>query len=93
MMEQSRGMMSKAQFVSRLNCVLDYFEPPDIVNNGIPALIIESDNDPLVSEELRELLKSCYPSAHIETFHQKGHFPYLNAPQEYNRILEKFLLC
>lgn len=93
MMEQSYGMMSKAQFASRLNCVLDYFEPPDIVENGIPTLIIESDNDPLVSEELRELLKSCYPSAPIETFHQKGHFPYLNAPQEYNRVLEKFLLC
>ena len=91
MMEQSCGMMSKAQFTARLNCVLDYFEPPDIVKLGIPALIIESDNDPLVSEELRELLKSCYPSAQVEALHQKGHFPYLNTPREYNRILEKFL--
>jgi maspardin len=91
MMEQSCGMMSKAQFAARLNCVLDYFEPPDIVKYGIPALIIESDNDPLVSEELRELLKFCYPSAPVETFHQKGHFPYLNEPAEYNRTLDHFL--
>ena len=91
MMEQSCGMMSKAQFTARLNCVLDYFQPPDIVKYGIPTLIIESDNDPLVSEELRELLKSCYPSAQVEALHQKGHFPYLNTPREYNRILEKFL--
>jgi pimeloyl-ACP methyl ester carboxylesterase len=57
----------------------------------IPALIIEADNDPLVDENFRELLKSTYPLIPFKTFHQKGHFPYLNAPDEYNRTLDPFL--
>jgi maspardin len=90
MLEQSYGMMNKAQFVARLRCVLDYFEPPDLDNLNIPVLIIEADNDPLVEKELREMLKATYPSIPFITFSQKGHFPYLNAPGEYNRALEQF---
>ncbi len=93
MLEQSHGMMKKAQFMARFRCVLDYFKPPDLDKMNIPCLIIEADNDPLVEEELRELLKSTYPCALIETLSQKGHFPYLNAPDEYNRILERFLMA
>ena len=91
LMEQSYGMMRKNQFLARLNCVLEHFIPPDMEALKIPALIIEVDNDPLVDENLRELLKSSYPSIPVKTFHQKGHFPYLNAPDEYNRTLEQFL--
>jgi len=90
MMEQSHGMMKKAQFVARFKCVLDYFDSPDIHDLNIPTLIVEADNDPLVEKELREMLKATYPSAPVETIRQKGHFPYLNAPDDYNRILEQF---
>jgi len=93
MMEQSHGMMRKAQFVSRLRCALDYFEPPDLDELKIPTLIIEADNDPLVEEKLRELLKTTYPSTPVETLRQKGHFPYLNEPEEYNQILDSFFSC
>ncbi|MEN8245954.1 MAG: alpha/beta hydrolase [Thermodesulfobacteriota bacterium] len=91
MLEQSHGMMEKAQFVGRFRCVLDCFEPPNLDRLNIPALIIEADNDPLVEKDLREMLKTTYPSAPIETFRQMGHFPYLNAPEDYNRILEQFI--
>ena len=91
LMEQSYGMMRKNQFVARLNCVLESFIPPDMQSLNIPALIIEADNDPLVDENLRELLKSTYPYIPVKTFRQRGHFPYLNAPDEYNRILDQFL--
>ena len=89
--EQSHGMMSKDQFVARFFCVLDYFVPPAMDKLNIPALIIESDNDPLVDQHLRNFLKSTYPSLPVLTLHEQGHFPYLNAPQEYNRTLEQFL--
>ena len=91
MLEQAFGMMKKKQFVTRFRCVLDYFDPPDLDELDIPCLIIEADNDPLVEKELREMLKAAYPSTPVETLAQKGHFPYLNAPDEYNRILERFL--
>lgn len=90
MLEQSYGMMKKAQFVGRLKCVLDYFEPPNLDELNIPCLIIEANNDPLVEKDLRKMLKATYPSVSVETLIQKGHFPYLNAPQDYNRILEQF---
>ena len=89
--EQSHGMMSKKQFVARFFCVLDYFDPPAMDKLNIPALIIESHNDPLVDNHLRDLLKSTYPSLPVVTLHAQGHFPYLNAPQEYKETLEQFL--
>jgi len=90
MLEQSYGMMSKAQFVARFHCVIDSFEPPDLQSSGIPILIIEADNDPLVEKPLREMLKTTYPSAAIKTLSGAGHFPYLNRTDEYTKVLEKF---
>jgi len=90
MLEQSYGMMRKAQFVARFHCVLDTFVAPDVKALGIKTLIIESDNDPLVEEKLRIMLKSAYPSAAVKTFKEAGHFPYLNRADEYTRILGEF---
>ncbi len=90
MLEQSYGRMSKAQVVGRFHCVIDPFTPPDLAALGIPAMIIEADNDPLVEESLREKLKDTYPSATVHTLHNVGHFPYLNQPEEYTRLLTEF---
>jgi pimeloyl-ACP methyl ester carboxylesterase len=86
--EQSYGQMSKAQFLARYRCVIDSFDP---VEPSMPHLIIESDNDPLVSRELREMLRRTYRSATVHTFHSTGHFTYLNAPNEYTGVLTQFL--
>ncbi|NOY57102.1 MAG: alpha/beta hydrolase [Actinobacteria bacterium] len=86
--EQSRGLMSKAQFQARYRCVIDRFEP---VEPPMPVLIIESDNDPLISRELREMLRRTYPKAETHTFHKTGHFTYLNEPVAYTRVLAEFL--
>ena len=90
LLEQSHGMMSKAQFAARFRCVIDSFLPPDIQSSGIPVLIIEADNDPLVEESLRKMLKTTYPSAEVKTLHGAGHFPYLNRAAEYSNILGEF---
>ena len=90
MLEQSYGMMRKSQFVARFHCVLDTFPPPDVKALGIKTLIIESDNDPLVEEQLRTMLKTAYPSALIETFNGAGHFPYLNRADKYTKTLGEF---
>lgn len=89
--EQSCGGMRKRHWVSRLLCVLEYFTPPDPAALGIPVLIIEADNDPLVDAALRTRLKETYPSAAVKTLEGAGHFPYLGRPDEYTRILLDFL--
>ena len=84
---------SKKQFINRYYVVIDKFtahpDKPEI--HKIPKLIIESDNDPLVETKLRKQLKELYPEAEVYTFHSAGHFPYLNAADEYNKVLKTFL--
>ena len=89
-LEMAYGRMSKAQFMARYHAVIDPFEPPDLTALGIPAMIIEADNDPLVAEALRELLKTTYPEAAVQTLHAVGHFPYLNEPELYTELLTSF---
>jgi pimeloyl-ACP methyl ester carboxylesterase len=89
MMEQSHGMMTKKQFIARYRCVIDSFDPPA---PAMPILIIEADNDPLVEAPLREMLKQTYASADVKTLHDVGHFPYLNQPEAYTRVLLDFLM-
>lgn len=85
------GRMRKAQVTGRFNCVVEKFTPPDTAALGIPVMIVDADNDPLVEEELRKQLKRTYPSAAVHTFAGAGHFPYLNRPVEYTGLLKEFL--
>jgi len=88
-LEQTYGRMSKAQVVGRFHCVVDPFEAPNMAVLGIPVMIIEADNDPLVEAALREQLKESYPTAEVVTL-SNGHFPYLSMPDEYTSYLETF---
>ena len=89
--EIASGRMRKSQVLGRFKCVVEKFTPPDVASLGIPVMIIEADNDPLVEEELRAQLKRTYPSATVHTLAGAGHFPYLNRPVEYTRLLTDFL--
>lgn len=91
LVENTYGRMSKAQFVARYNCVIDKFQPNNDKQKQGNIMIFEADNDPLVPLELRTKLKQLYPQAKVHTFHEKGHFPYLNATFEYNQALKQFL--
>lgn len=91
LLENTYGRMSKAQFIARYQCVIDKFDPIDGTQSDIPVLIVESDNDPLIPPALRATLKQYYKTAQVHTFHNKGHFPYLNAKDEYNTVLRNFL--
>ena len=89
--EQTCGFMRKPDVIARCACLCQTFTPPDLNKLGIPALVIEADNDPMVDAGLRELLKATYPSAAVKTFNRAGHFPYLNRPDEYTESLVEFL--
>lgn len=83
---------SKKQFINRYSVVIDKFipNPSTYKLKRIPKLIIESDNDPLVEKVLREKLKETYTDASVFTFHNQGHFPYINSAQKYNEVLASF---
>ncbi len=83
---------SKRQFLNRYRVVVDPFFPRSdrYAIQRIPKLIIESDNDPLIPPELREQLKARYADATVYTFHNEGHFPYINAAEKYTRVLARF---
>jgi len=89
--EQTCGIMRKPNVIARCACLCQTFTPPDLNKLGIPALVIEADNDPMVDAGLRKLLKAAYPSAAVKTFNRAGHFPYLNRPAEYTESLDGFL--
>jgi pimeloyl-ACP methyl ester carboxylesterase len=91
LLEQYSGAMSKVQFLARYHCVVDCFVAPNPQVLGIPVLILEADNDPLVDISLREMLKETYPSAAVHSLGAVGHFAYLNAPDTYAGILRGFL--
>jgi pimeloyl-ACP methyl ester carboxylesterase len=84
---------SKKQFINRYYVVIDPFaaNPTSYKIKRIPKLIIESDNDPLIQPELRKKIKELYSDAKVYTFHNEGHFPYINASEEYNKVLRDFL--
>lgn len=90
-LEQTHGRMSKAQIVARFHSVVDPFVAPDPTAQGIPVLIVEAANDPLVEAELRRRMKSTYPAAQVHTFPDAGHFPYLNEAAAYTDLLREFL--
>jgi len=85
---------SKKGLAARFDVVTDYFEAtselPEI--KVIPKLILESDNDPMITTQLRSQLKSLYPEAQVFTFHNKGHFPYINDKDTYNKVVNDFLI-
>lgn len=79
---------TKDHLVGRYYCIIEQFIP--LKEYLIPVMIIESDNDPLVEVSLRNLLKETYKEAMVYTFKDAGHFPYLNYPDEYTKIIDNF---
>lgn len=88
LLEMNYGRVHKADVLARYRCVIQKFPTPDL---PMPVLIFESDNDPLLDEAVRAMLKDAYPVAEVYTFHAAGHFPYLNHATDYNRVLITFL--
>ena len=90
LLEGARAMR-RDLFISRYHCVIEYFDPRPSDRPTPSLLIIEAQNDPLISPELRRRLKQTYPMAQVHTFGDVGHFSYLNKPEAYTEVLERFL--
>ena len=91
LLEGARAMRREL-FLARYHCVIQHFDPRPPDGTTPSLLIIESQNDPLISPELRQRLKKTYPMAQVHTFGEVGHFSYLHNPEAYTQVLERFIL-
>lgn len=56
-----------------------------------PMLILESDDDPLMSAENRQALRALYPRARIHTFSGAGHAAAILRPSDWVEVVSGFL--
>lgn len=64
---------------------------PAMAFPGSRMLLIDCDNDPLISPEMREAMRQRYPDAQHSTIAGGGHYPYISATDAYNRVVAAFL--
>lgn len=88
LLEMTYGRMNKQQFLARYRCIIEQFPVKPV---STPVLIVESANDPLVQPALREQLRALYPNARVHVFQDAGHFPYLNEPEAFTRLIRGFV--
>jgi pimeloyl-ACP methyl ester carboxylesterase len=58
---------------------------------GLPMLIIDSDNDPILRASARAALRSEYPGANTHEFRGAGHVSAVVATDEYADVVRRFL--
>lgn len=56
-----------------------------------PCLLVYGATDPAVLHPSNELINTMPEQTHVVTFDQSGHFPMLEEPSRYNRLLGDFL--
>ncbi len=89
--EQAQLPGLRQRLLARYHTVVEPFPITDPSPDGIALQLVESDNDPLLSEGLRADLRATYGAAPVHTFHDGGHFPYLHRPAEYTEVLRGVL--
>ncbi len=56
-----------------------------------PCLLVHGQNDPAIQLPVQEVLSALPEHIHYIIFEQSGHFPMLDEPSKYNRLLSDFL--
>jgi pimeloyl-ACP methyl ester carboxylesterase len=59
--------------------------------DAIPMLVVWGGRDPIVPAEHAETVRRLVPSARVEVFAQSGHWPHLDEPDRFARVLERFI--
>src|SRR5262249_20602252 len=88
--------LTKADYLSRVWILIDFdrhyrLSPADSQHWSGPTLILEADDDPLVSKKEALALRALYPEARVHTFHQTAHAVWMTRTEEYLRVIETFL--
>jgi pimeloyl-ACP methyl ester carboxylesterase len=55
------------------------------------VLLIESDDDPIVTQAATQDLRAAFPTAATHVFHRGGHAPAILCPDGYARAIASFV--
>jgi len=64
---------------------------PDLAGIDVPALVITSTGDTLIPPDVSSPMAGQIPGARLEVIEGPGHLSNLEAPEEFNRLLELHL--
>lgn len=56
-----------------------------------PCLLVYGQNDPAIQQPTMDTLENLSVQSHVILFDESGHFPMLDEPNKYNRLLNDFL--
>ncbi len=93
----SRGFLSAAEklVATHIQSVfresIDYDQRPALPQITAPTLLIRGERDGFVPGYCVEELHRLIPASQISRIAECGHLPYLESPESFNRILERFL--
>lgn len=87
--------LGKRDLLSRVTIGAEFarsaYGSQDLAGWNRPVLILESDDDPLMSGKNREALRALYPSARVHTFTGTGHAAAILQPGKYVEVVTGFL--
>ena len=63
----------------------------DIRNLGVPSLLVYGPNDPAITLPSQERLDGLPNHMHQVTLEGTGHFPMIDNPNQFNRLMTDFL--
>lgn len=91
-MDIDREKIEKLMWVGQLMnpCLEDYDIEDQITGIECPALIIHGDYDPIPLES-SEIIHRSIRGSELVMIEHCGHFPFIEAPREFSRVVESFL--
>lgn len=78
-------------FKARVMCMLMLDEIPRAATPLERTTVIDSDDDPLIPVAVRTGVRARYVGAHVHTFPEGGHFPYITRADSYIGLLKNRL--
>jgi proline iminopeptidase len=94
--EHRRWLLDHVRFSARVNRSIavdleTYDLTPALPHVRAPALVVYGERDRVVRPEYQLELRGRLPSARFVAFQESGHFPFLEEPEPFSRVVDYFL--
>jgi 3-oxoadipate enol-lactonase len=78
-------------YIKTMDCVTKYRGYPDFDDIHVPSLVIVGQNDRIARPEAAALMAEAIPGAQFHIIEGAGHISNIEAPEEFNQTVLKFL--
>jgi proline iminopeptidase len=94
--ERRRWLLDNVRFSARVNRSIavdleTYDLTPALAHVRVPTLVIYGEGDRIVRPEYQLELRGRLPTARFVAFQESGHFPFLEEPEPFARVVDYFL--